>query len=126
MTTVSAHSCSSSSRCSLPPPTTDGLTGWRQQIIENNPALVAELLHDLNTVDYEHEVWKNRLIAYRHGARPQYHDDGPPPPDPHDTFARLFPEPITDVDKARARNAAHHASETLAAVLTPNRSRRAA
>ncbi|MDN6707408.1 hypothetical protein [Corynebacterium glyciniphilum] len=125
MTTVLEHCSSSSALFSLPPPTTDGLTGWREQIIEDNPALVAELLHDLNTVDYEHEVWKNGVIAYRHGCLTEP-PPGPPSPDPHDTFARLFPEPTTEVDKARARNAAHHASEALAAVLNPTRSRRAA
>lgn len=38
----------------------------------------------------------------------------PPDPDPWDTFRRLFPDPVTDADKTRARRAAHHAAAALA------------
>ena len=45
----------------------------------------------------------------------------PPPVDPHDTFRRRFPEPVTDVEKARARRAAHTAAEALTKALHPDR-----
>lgn len=45
----------------------------------------------------------------------------PPPVDPHDTFRRRFPEPVTETDRARARRAAHHAAEALTKALQPDR-----
>lgn len=53
-------------------------------------------------------------------AREECAED-PPDPDPHDTFRRLFPEPVTETEKARARRAAHHAAEAMSKALHPLR-----
>ena len=80
--------------------------------------LAQRIRHDLDTIDWEREVWKNRLIRYRHGCLPDYPND-PPPPDPHDTFARLFPDPATDVERARARDVAATAAKAMSAAVNP-------
>lgn len=43
----------------------------------------------------------------------------PPPVDPHDTFRRRFPEPVTETEKARARHAAHTAAAAMTRVMNP-------
>lgn len=42
----------------------------------------------------------------------------PPDPDPRDVFRRLFPDPSTDTEKARARRAAHHAAQAMTNTVT--------
>lgn len=100
----------------LPAPTTEGVTGWRKTMLDapENQELIAELLHDLNTVDYGRQVWKQRLVEYRHGALPDH--KAIPAPDTKDTFGQVFPTPQNELERAKARNAAAAASRVLTTV----------
>lgn len=58
---------------------------------------------------------QTRGLPWSECARIARDEDAADPgdPDPHDTFGRLFPDPVTDEEKARARRAAHNAATAL-------------